>query len=553
MTRTKTHLPKSAKTFLATREGRWCLSDVRCFHRWMAARDLVLADLTGAHVDGFFAHEQQKGLAPSTQHVRRCQVHKYLYWLSVNGHLRFVVEPPRLRHMRAPLPEVAKRFLARRGHRQHSPAVRNFHDWLHRNRIDLGELTQAHIETFLRRPIARDITTPTRKALLKMIAPYLLWLNEHGHVRFRIAMTARKPFPLPVSARDFIDSLRPVLKPTTCAGYLHDLRDFHAWLAASQLDITRFDRAAAERWLKSLADRGLAPCTRNGRIFHVRSYLYRLDEQKAIHADPDDLLRVTDLTKLPAYLPRPFPPEADQELQKRFLAAGTVYGQALFLMRRSGVRIDELVRLETNCLERDLNDNVFLKVPLGKLDNERLVPLDPQARDVLKTLYELCPHDAELLISPQLSRDKLKYRLYKTLKEAAAGLDIPGPVVSHRLRHTYATELLNAGLSLVTIMKLLGHRSFRMTMRYAAIAQKTIVEDYNAALGHIARKYDTQATDPHSSADLNLQRQTIDLISSLRKTADSRPEVKPRIDALIKRLYKISDDITALIQHPQPV
>ena len=66
MTRTKTHLPKSAKTFLATREGRWCLSDVRCFHRWMAARDLVLADLTGAHVDGFFAHEQQRGLAPST-------------------------------------------------------------------------------------------------------------------------------------------------------------------------------------------------------------------------------------------------------------------------------------------------------------------------------------------------------------------------------------------------------------------------------------------------------------------------------------------------------
>jgi site-specific recombinase XerD len=479
-------------------------------------------------------------------------VHKYLYWLSVNGHLRFVVEPPRLRHMRAPLPEVAKRFLATRGHRQHSPAVRNFHDWLHRNRIDLGELTQAHIETFLRRPIARDITVPTRKALLRMIAPYLLWLNEHGQVRFRIAMTARKPFPLPVSARDFIDSLRPVLKPTTCADYLHDLRDFHAWLAASQLDIKRFDRAAAERWLKSLADRGLAPKTRNGRIFHVRSYLYRLDEQKTIHADPDDLLRVTDLTKLPSYLPRPFPPEADQELQKRFLAAGTVYGQALFLMRRSGVRIGELVRLETDCLERDLNDNTFLKVPLGKLDNERLVPLDTQARDVLKTLLELCPHDAELLITPQLSRDKLKYRLYKTLKQAAAGLDIPGPVASHRLRHTYATELLNAGLSLVTIMKLLGHRSFRMTMRYAAIAQKTIVEDYNAALCHIARKYDTQATDPHSSADLDLQRQTIDLISSLRKTADSRPEAKPRIDALIKRLYKISDDITALIPHPQP-
>jgi site-specific recombinase XerD len=553
MPRTKTYLPRPAKTFLATREGRWCLPDVRRFHRWMGEKSLVLADLTGAHVDSFFAHEQQKGLAPSTRHARRCRVHKYLYWLSVNGHLRFVVEPPRLRHMRAPLPKVAKRFLARRGHRQHSPTVRNFHDWLHRNRIDLGDLTPAHIEAFLRRPISKDLAMPARKGLLKKIAPYLLWLNERGHVRFRLSITAKKTFPLPASARDFIDSLRPVLKPATCAGYVHDLRDFHAWLAAIGLDLTRFDRPAAERWLKSLADRGLAACTRNGRIFHVRSYLCRLDEQNAIHADPNDLLRVTDLPKIPSYLPRPFPPEADRELQKRFLAVGTVYGQALFLMRRSGVRIGELVRLETDCLETDLNDNVFLKVPLGKLDNERLVPLDPQARDVLKSLQEQGHQDAEFLISPHLSRDKLKALLSETLKQAASGLDIPGAIVSHRLRHTYATELLNAGLSLVTIMKLLGHRSFRMTMRYAAIAQKTIVDDYNAALQNIARKYDTQVPAPHATAELDLQRQAIDLISSLRKTADTRPDAKPRIDALIKRLYKISDDITALIQTPQPI
>lgn len=457
MPRKKIYLPKPTKTFLETPEGRWCLPHVRCFHHWMAARGLVLADLTGVHVDDFFAHEQQKGLAPSTQCVRRCLVHKYLYWLSANGHLRFVVDPPPLQRMRA----------------------------------------------------------------------------------------------LPTSASDFVDSLRPVRKPSTCARYVHHLRDFHVWLDAAGLDITRFDRLAAERWLKSLADRGLAACTRNNHIYRVRSYLYWLHEHYDIDADPDDLLRVTDLPKIPSYLPRPFPPEADRELQKRFLASGTIYGQALFLMRRSGVRIGELVHLEPDCLERDLNDNIFLKVPLGKLDNERLVPLDPQARDVLKSLHEQCPHDAKFLICPQLSRLTLKTLLPQTLKESAAGLDIPGPVVSHRLRHSYATELLNAGLSLVTIMKLLGHRSFRMTMRYAAIAQNTIINDYNAAMDHIARKYDTQDTTPHSSPDLNLQRQTIDLISSLRKTADSRPEAKPRIDALIKRLYRISDGITALIQSLQ--
>jgi hypothetical protein len=149
---------------------------------------------------------------------------------------------------------------------------------------------------------------------------------------------------------------------------------------------------------------------------------------------------------------------------------------------------------------------------------------------------------------PELSRQKLREQLSATLKQAAAGLDIPGAVVSHRLRHTYATELLNAGLPLVTIMKLLGHRSFRMTMRYAAIAQQTIVDDYHQAMAVIARKYNTAETANRPLGETTPERQALDLISILRKTYDSSAESKRRVQAIIKRLYKIRDDILALAQ-----
>jgi site-specific recombinase XerD len=547
----KTHLPRPALAFLATREGRWCRPVLRHFHRWMSARALVLADLTPAHLEHFWENERQNGLAASTLYARRCRMHKYLFWLAEKGHLRFAVDPPGLRHLRTPLPTLATRFLELPGNRRHSLVVRRFHGWLYHKHIALTELTPAHLEAFLRKPIGVEIGKDSRESLLHSIEPYLLWLHRRGRVRFHVERKIRGPFPVPPKAIGFIDSLRPVLKSTTCDGYVTDLRDFLAWLTFAQIDIDHFDRTAAERWLKSLADRGLGPTTRSSRIFHIRRYLGWLNDKDELAACPDDLLRIEDLPKIPSYLPRPFPIDADRELQRRLLGCGTALGQALFLMRRSGVRIGELVRFEPRCLERDLRGNAFVKVPLGKLDNERLVPLGDDARQVLEALQRQCPTGAEFLILPQLSRAALMTHLSATLKAAAVGLDIPGPVVSHRLRHTYATELLNAGMSLVTIMKLLGHRSFRMTMRYAAIAQQTIVDDYHAAVAQAARKYDTAASSARSLAEAPPERQALDLISCLRKLHGASGNSRHRVEAIIKRLYKLRDDILSLPTSPE--
>ncbi len=540
MSRERVYLPKEARAFLRTKESKRCRPHVIRLHRWMSKNDLQFGDLTPLHIENFWEHEQRRSLLTSTLLTYRRQQHKYLYWLHNNGHLRFVVEPL-FRHFREPLPRLAWSFLRTRGNRQYEGDVRIFHSWLRRKKLTLSELTPAHIDACLRRPIDRKVSATLRTTRHIRLAHYLRWLHARGHVRFKDERAVRRPFPLPRIAEEFIDTFRPVKKPSTCAAYITSLRDLHAWLAEQKLLTDDFERRAAERWLKSLADRDLAPVTRNHLILHTRAYLRWLAERGNFYEDPDDLLRAMDLPKIPSSLPRPFPPEIDRELQRRLRQSDTVCGQALFLMRRSGMRIGELARLEPRCLDEDLHGHVFIKVPLGKLNNERLVPLDEETRRVTERLLDICDNDASFLIEPHLGRETLAKRLRKTLKEAASGLDIPGPVVTHRLRHTYATELLNAGMSLIGIMKLLGHRSLGMTMRYAAVTQETVVKDYFSAMTKISPQYELPNPIPVAMDDNpDPDRMLRDVISFLRNNAANHAQ------RLITRIHKIRYEIAHL-------
>jgi Phage integrase family len=60
-------------------------------------------------------------------------------------------------------------------------------------------------------------------------------------------------------------------------------------------------------------------------------------------------------------------------------------------------------------------------------------------------------------------------------------------VTPHQLRHTYATELANAGMSLQGLMALLGHVTPEMTLRYATLASPTLRAGYDAAIGKVRR------------------------------------------------------------------
>ncbi len=86
----------------------------------------------------------------------------------------------------------------------------------------------------------------------------------------------------------------------------------------------------------------------------------------------------------------------------------------------------------------------------------------------------------------------------------AAGKRAGVKVTCHRLRHTCATQLVNAGCRITTIQALLGHRRLNATMLYARVHDRTVAEDYYAAMAVIERRLEPHLGElPDQETTLN--------------------------------------------------
>jgi len=350
---------------------------------------------------------------------------------------------------------------------------------------------------------------------------------------------------LPPPVVRFVQELQVTLKPSTCYGYAGNLRRFHSWLEERGVAPRDLERRHVVDWLVHLNKQQLHPSTRYAIIIQIRVYLRWLADQQELHNEPETLLTVEDCPKLPQYLPRPFPPDVDRQLQQRLEQSGDRYQLGLLLMRNTGIRIGELMDLPLDCISADHLDNQFLKVPLGKLNNERLVPIDDKTSHLIARLRSIAsPAKPWLLQTP--SSCKTYYDLYsRALREACQGLHIGGRVTTHRLRHTYATALLSGGMSLVGIMKLLGHRTVRMTLRYADITEETVGREYREALAVAEKRYPTPerfqhnaGTDPH-----------VLLAEVIRWLQDDSTQISPnqaKARNLVRRIKRLQADLAAL-------
>jgi site-specific recombinase XerD len=300
----------------------------------------------------------------------------------------------------------------------------------------------------------------------------------------------------------------------------------------------------------------LHPSTRRHEIIQVRAYLRWLLERGELRRDPNDLVRSSDFPKLPTYLPRPLPQDIDDELQRRLRRVSThSHYQALLLMRQTGIRIGELQRLSYSCVSRDSTGRCFLKVPLGKLNNERLVPLSDETIALIDTMREHAPLQRRFLVTPRATAPRSacdkpvpQRDLRAALRRATEGLETSEPIVPHRLRHTYATSLLNAGMSLVSVMKLLGHRDYRMTLRYAAITQHTITKEYDDAVRKLRDQYPTLPLSSPSADNAFDPIETINRLLAWTHTASAlRPTRLNAARSLSKRLRRIRIDLNALL------
>lgn len=268
-------------------------------------------------------------------------------------------------------------------------------------------------------------------------------------------------------------------------------------------------------WLRELAlhQPPLSNKFRRDLLFDLRRLLEDLVDEG--HPLQPGLIRRQDFPPRLSFLPRALSLEDDQRLQDELRRCPDRCSHALLLTRATGMRIGECIDLAVDCLHVVGEQQWALHVPLGKLNTERLIPADENIRNLVTRLLKLRARAPQswLLNSPGLllPRPGLPNSLYedlrRTLIAAARRASCSQHITIHQLRHTFASEMVRLGISLPVLMRLLGHKDIRMTMRYVTLTQIDLQRQF-----HMARQNAAQLHHfPNLSLPPNASSATADL------------------------------------------
>lgn len=311
----------------------------------------------------------------------------------------------------------------------------------------------------------------------------------------------------------YLDARSAVLRPKTMdklTGALAIFGEFCSDRFPELTSLVRLERHHVEAFLTWTAnrasrrsqdgDRQVGPFVAAHAAITLRSFLDDIAAWGWAEAPHRRLVFGSDIPRQPDTLPRALPPDVDAALMAAVAKLDDPFARiGLGLLRGTGLRIGELLDLELDCVVDYGRAGSWLRVPLGKLNNERAVPLDQASLDALdewlarRNRQRALPHPRDGRMADfvfvergrRLGPARLQHGLRRSVRAAGlTGADgEPLRVVAHQLRHTYATTLVNAGMSLQALMALLGHRSPEMTIRYARLASPTLRAAYDQAIG----------------------------------------------------------------------
>jgi site-specific recombinase XerD len=288
---------------------------------------------------------------------------------------------------------------------------------------------------------------------------------------------------------------------------------------------------------------------------------------------PEGLILRQDFPPPDLYLPKPLSPENDRLLGQQLRLSDDLHSNALLLLRATGMRIGECLRLQTDCLRHlsphpDQEDQWALHVPLGKLHSERWVPADDHIRQIVARILVLRgtnPFTQPGSFSDWLLREsdgrRVSYqRMWKALDEAARRAGCSTSIRPHQLRHTFASEMVRLGISLPALKELLGHRDIRMTMVYVAVTQNDLQRQYHRArqalsqlhaMPDLAAKESeitaTKAGIPGVLQSLAATRHLLEMYRRQLENAKSRR----KLERLANRLTKIGTELVQLGTAPK--
>jgi site-specific recombinase XerD len=295
---------------------------------------------------------------------------------------------------------------------------------------------------------------------------------------------------LVVTAWRYLDQIALSLRPATVDAADVALRGLAQHLVVEGLDcfaaVDRRNIESYKHWLATAGTRNGRPPARNTirqRLGLVRSFFDRIIEWDWADAPSRTPMFAIDVPVADDPLPR----FLDDAQAARLLAAAAhaepLDRLVVEILARTGLRASELCDLDADAVCR-IGGACWLRVPVGKLRNERYIPLHPTLVDLLTAW----PTGHQHLIEVD-GRALDRHRVGRIVRRVArkAGL---GHVHPHQLRHTLATQAINRGMRLEAIAAMLGHRSLRMTLTYARIANRTVADEYAAAQARVDTLYD---------------------------------------------------------------
>jgi site-specific recombinase XerD len=481
-----------------------------------------------------------------------------------------------LRFRQKPLPHEAEKYIAEFGVGKtdntanlYRAALHHFYRFLSQTKLDLAQLRLHHINEFDEDLARHNLKFITRKATLQQVHKYLRWLEAKQVLpadypkslfpNYKPEFVKGNQATLPELAIRFIEVMAATRKQNTVKGHQAGLRTFYKRQWKSGKPAYKIEREDIDQFLVDLKDNGVAPNQRVSRLANLRKYLDWLYDHRILKLHPDDLIKRSDFPRRDKMLPKPFPVEVDLEIQKRLQVSSDIDYLGILLMRRCGLRVGEMRNLTTDCVGEDLSGDWFLKIPLGKLNNERVIPLDPVTVDLIQKIKSQHSNRPEpgtkihYLISNPSGNRRSRAHFATILQEITKDLAIPGKVNLHRLRHSFATTLLTAGMSLSAIKELLGHNDIRMTLNYAAVTQEKLRIEYFTALSKIQEKYEVtsyQVRKPDLKEGMNqsfyeAQRYIKKIVA---ESGNPNPE---QLKRLFSRLMKLRQEFSDLLKPSQ--
>lgn len=319
------------------------------------------------------------------------------------------------------------------------------------------------------------------------------------------------------AARRYVAQVELSLRPSTTKHIEQDLREFATFLAhsfpdvATCADLERHHIEAYKTWLATKhgyrTGKPLNRVTVKSRLVNLHCFFDRITEWGYPDAPVRPLVFAGDLPIIDKPLPRFLDDASAAKLMRASRADPDPLSRLIVeLLARTGIRRGELLGLTVDAVVQ-IGSAFWLRIPVGKLHNDRYIPLHPQLKEMLDDWVENYRPSGlrtdRLLV--ERNRPVTGLRVANALKRLAAEAGIDH-VTAHQLRHTLATQAINRGMSLDAIAALLGHKTLAMTMIYARIADKTVAEEYFAVTEKVEALYDKPRQLPESDEGAEMRK-----------------------------------------------